>query len=200
VELMLKNAQRYKDTDGWGWGRWRGLDLQPYGTDAGFVKECTGCHQPLHGNDYVYTLPITTARVSGNEVVNGGAAALPASLPYQPLGWNALTMYVDPTTHTMATLYGNDAAMQTAGREGSAYPVGAVLGLVTWVQRDDPHWFGARIPAEPRSVEFVQVAAAGQTRSYQRFAGAGLIEDHPAASEAAQRTSFVLGLAPARLP
>ena len=75
-----------------------------------------------------------------------------------------------------------------------------MLALVTWVQRDDPHWFGARIPAMPQSVEFVQVAAAGQTSSYRRFAGTGLMEDHPAASAAAQRMSFVLGLAPARLP
>ena len=58
VELMVKDSRRYKNTDGWGWGRWRGLDLKPYGMDAGFVNECTGCHQPLHGNDYVYTLPI----------------------------------------------------------------------------------------------------------------------------------------------
>jgi hypothetical protein len=94
VELMLKNAQRYKDTDGWGWGRWRGLDLKPYGTDANFVRECTGCHQPVRGNDYVYTLPITTARTAGDEVVNNSAAALPASLPYQPLGWSAITMCV----------------------------------------------------------------------------------------------------------
>jgi hypothetical protein len=209
VELMLKNAQRYKGTDGWGWGRWRGLDLKPYGTDAGFVNECTGCHQPLRGNDYVYTLPITTARVSGDEVVNNSAAALPTSLPYQPLGWSAITMYVDPQTHTMAMLYGNDAAMQTvqargaslvAGPKGPAYPPGAVLALVTWVQRDDPHWFGGRIPAVPRSVEFVEVAAAGQTSTYRRFAGTGLMEDHPAANAAAQRTSFVLGLAPAQLP
>ena len=25
VELMLKDASDYKDTEGWGWGRWRGL-------------------------------------------------------------------------------------------------------------------------------------------------------------------------------
>ena len=162
----------------------------------------------MRGNDYVYTLPITTAKVIGDEVVNNSAAALPASLPYQPLDWSAITMYVDPKTHTMATLYGNDAAMQGVHPRGaapetarrSAYPAGAVLALVTWVQRDDPHWFGARIPAAPQSVEFVQVAAAGQTNSYRRFAGTDLIEDHPAASAAAQRTSFVLGLTPARLP
>jgi hypothetical protein len=106
VELMLKDAQRYKDTEGWGWGRWRGLDLKT--VDAGFVAECTGCHQPMRGNDYVYTLPVTAASVSGDEVVNNSAAALPASLPYQPVNWSAITMYVDPKTHTMATLYGNN--------------------------------------------------------------------------------------------
>src|SRR5580698_3756850 len=100
VELMVKDAQRYKDTEGWGWGRWRGPDLKPYGEDARFVKECTGCHQPVRGNDYVYTLPITAAAVGGNEAVNDSAAALPASLPYQPLAWSAITMYADPNTHT----------------------------------------------------------------------------------------------------
>jgi hypothetical protein len=152
----------------------------------------------MRGDDYVFTLPMTTAKVSGNEVANNNAAALPASLPYQPLGWTAITMYVDPKTRTTATLYGNEVAAQAASK-GRAYSAGAVLALVTWAQRDDPHWFGARIPDMPRSVEFVQVADAGHT-SFQRFAGAGLTQDHPTASEGAQRTSFILGLAPARLP
>jgi hypothetical protein len=198
VELMLKDAQRFKDTEGWGWGRWRGMDLTPYGKGADFVNECTGCHRPLHGNDYVYTLPISSAKVDRPEVANN-TAALPANLPYQPLSWSAITMYVDPKTRTMATLYGNDAAMRAALARQAA-PAGAVLALVTWVQRDDPHWFGARIPSAPQSVEFVEVTAAGQTSSYRRFAGAGLNEDYGAASAASQRTSFMLGLSPASLP
>jgi hypothetical protein len=200
VELMLKNARDYKDTEGWGWGRWRGVDLKPYGKDAHFVNECTGCHQPLRGNDFVYTIPITPAKVSGDEVVNNAAAALPVSLPFQPLGWSAITMYVDPKTHTTATLYGNGAAIEAVqtNRTVPAYPAGAVLALVTWAQRDDPHWFGARIPDRPLSVEFVQVAAGGQPSGYRRFAGTGFAEDRGA--DTAQRTTFVLGLAPAWLP
>jgi hypothetical protein len=203
VELMLKDAQRYKDTEGWGWGRWRGLDLTPYGKDANFVNECTGCHRPLRGNDYLYTLPISPAKVDGGkidreEVVNN-AAALPANLPYQPLSWSAITMYVDPKTRTTATLYGDDAAMRAVLARQAA-PAGAVLALVTWAQRDDPHWFGARIPGVPVSVEFVSVAGARETSNYRRFAGAGLIEESSAAGAAPQRTSFVLGLAPAILP
>jgi Haem-binding domain/Cytochrome P460 len=199
VELMVKNGD-YKDTEGWGWGRWRGLDLKPYGNDARFVNECTSCHRPLRGNDYVYTTPISAARVTGNEVVNSAAAALPASLPYQPLGWGAITMFVDPKAHTMATLYGNDAAMlATQSRQaGAEVPAGAVLALVTWGQREDPHWFGARIPDRPLSVEFV--LAGSEEPVYQRFAGPGLTADQVAADAAAERTSFVLGLAPAQLP
>jgi len=199
VELMVKNAGDYKGTEGWGWGRWRGADLKPYGNDIHFVNECTGCHQPLRGNDYVYTTPITTAKVQGVEVVNNAAAALPASLPYQPLGWGAISMYVDPKAHTMATLYGNEAAMQAVRARGTAagYPPGALLALVTWAQREDPHWFGARIPDRPLSVEFVQ---AGEKPGYQRFAGTGLTQDQFAMTAAAQRIEFVLNLAPAWLP
>jgi hypothetical protein len=101
----------------------------------------------------------------------------------------------------MATLYGNDAAMLAAQtrRPGAAYPTGAALALVTWAQREDPHWFGAHIPERPQSVEFVQVGSGVQP-GYQRFAGTGLTADQGAANAAAQRTSFVLGLAPAQLP
>jgi hypothetical protein len=209
VELMLKDAKKYKDTDGWGWGRWRGLNLEPYGKDARFVKECTSCHLPVRGNDYVYTLPFSDARVKGVEVVNNSAAALPASLPYQPLGWNAITLYVDARTHTTATLYGNDAAIQAAqalrvsGVGASSiptYPAGSVLALVTWAQRDDPHWFGARIPAVPQSVEFVQVADAGHPNNYRRFNGTGLVENYPAPAFATQRINFLLTLTPVQLP
>lgn len=206
VEFMVKDAQRYKNTEGWGWGRWRGLDLKPYGVDASFVSECTSCHKPLRGNDYVYTLPMTNAKIDREEVVNNRAASLPVNLPYQPLAWNAITMYVDPKAGTMATLYGNDDAMRGVHDRGAIavgepiYPAGAALALVTWRQRDDPHWFGARIPDPPQTVEFVQVAGAGSTSGYRRFAGPGLVEDSTAASVAAERTSFVLGLAPASLP
>jgi hypothetical protein len=57
TELMIKDRQKYASTDGWGWGRWRGDDLKPYGKDAAFQNECTGCHEPVRKNDFVYTMP-----------------------------------------------------------------------------------------------------------------------------------------------
>jgi mono/diheme cytochrome c family protein len=195
VELMVKNAQQYRDNEGWGFGRWRGLDLKPYGKDAGFVNECTGCHRPMQGNDYVYTMPMTAARATAIEVVNNAAAALPAGMPYQPLSWNAITMYVDPRLRTTATLYGNPAAIQAVRARGT-YPAVAVLALVTWAQRGDPHWFGARIPDRPLSVEFVHPGEAQP--GYQRFSATGPASDE--ALMASERTKLILSLTPASLP
>ncbi|WP_158793280.1 heme-binding domain-containing protein [Granulicella sp. L60] len=58
TELMIKDSQKYSATEGWGWGRWRGMDLKPYGKDAAFQNECTSCHEPVAKNDYVYTMPL----------------------------------------------------------------------------------------------------------------------------------------------
>jgi Haem-binding domain/Cytochrome P460 len=58
VELMIKDKTRYAATAGWGWGRWRGTDLKPYGKNAHFDNECVSCHRPVRDNDWVYTMPI----------------------------------------------------------------------------------------------------------------------------------------------
>ena len=112
-------------------------------------------------------------------------------------------MYVDPKTHTTATLYGNDAAMQVqecGGAPSFAYPSGSVLALVTWAQREDPHWFGGRIPNTPLTAEFVQISSGGNAHVYRLFEGRTLVERHPDAVDASQRTNFILNLKLAYLP
>jgi hypothetical protein len=116
-------------------------------------------------------------------------------------------MYVDPKASTMAALYGNDAVTQVANARGNAagtqppsYPTGTVLALVTWSQRDDPHWFGGRIPDTPLMVELVQISSGGSADVYRVFKGRTLVETHPDAGDGARRTSFILNLKPASLP
>ena len=55
VEFMIKDAKKYSATGGWGFARFTGPDLKPYGKDAGFVSECYGRHLPVKDNDYVFT-------------------------------------------------------------------------------------------------------------------------------------------------
>ena len=58
VEFMIRDNKKYADTLGWGFARWRGADLKPYGKDATFTGECVGCHITLSKTDYVFTAPI----------------------------------------------------------------------------------------------------------------------------------------------
>jgi heme-binding protein/cytochrome P460 len=58
VEFMIRDKTKYANTLGWGWARWRGADLKPYGKDANFVDECVGCHRPMEDTNYVFTEPI----------------------------------------------------------------------------------------------------------------------------------------------
>ena len=58
VEFMIKNSKKYASTKGWGWARWLGMQLKPYGKDASFSKECQNCHQPMKDNDFVFTMPL----------------------------------------------------------------------------------------------------------------------------------------------
>lgn len=57
AEFMIKDAEKYKSTGGWGYARWLGLDQKPYGKDKDFAQECVTCHTPVKDNDFVFTKP-----------------------------------------------------------------------------------------------------------------------------------------------
>ncbi|ANI89277.1 hypothetical protein A9P82_08230 [Arachidicoccus ginsenosidimutans] len=78
------------------------------------------------------------------------------SLPENPLNWPVVTSLINRKAGSMATLYGNDAAVNYARHHADKnYPSGAKLALVTWQQRTDEHWFGAKIPDNILSVEMI---------------------------------------------
>jgi heme-binding protein/cytochrome P460 len=159
IELMVKDRERYAKTEGWGWGRWRGRDLKPYGEGAGFAAECVGCHAPMRPNDFVFTAPIGRAP-RGSPQLNTDAA-LPDLGPFRPLEGEVLTAFADPQASTFSMLMGNEIAAQHA-RAGAAgpYPAGSTLALVTWSEVDDARWFGARVPGAAARVDFARLAAA----------------------------------------
>lgn len=55
VEFMVKDSAKYQATAGWGFARFLGTELKPYGQGPGFVQECFGCHIPVKDNDFVFT-------------------------------------------------------------------------------------------------------------------------------------------------
>lgn len=58
VEYMIKDSKKYAKSEGWGWARWKGEDLRPYGKTANFSTECISCHKPVRDNDNVFTIPL----------------------------------------------------------------------------------------------------------------------------------------------
>jgi heme-binding protein/cytochrome P460 len=194
IELMIKDAKRFRATDGWGWARWRGINLKPYGKDAAFVKECTGCHLPMQGNDDVYTLPISSATVQGKEVLDNAASRLPKGLPMNPLDWTPVTMYSDPQKHTISVLFINSKEIGTVAVAGDS----STMALVTWTERDDPHWFGARIADQVISVEILR-PGAGKETEYRIFGGVGVAGVYANATKS-PRAASIAGLHPVQIP
>ncbi|MGJ5818421.1 heme-binding domain-containing protein [Paludibaculum fermentans] len=58
VEFIIRDSRKYAATKGWGWARWVGTELKPYGKGSSFTGECVSCHEPVSANDYVYTAPV----------------------------------------------------------------------------------------------------------------------------------------------
>jgi Haem-binding domain/Cytochrome P460 len=215
VEFMIRDEEKYKSTDGWGFARWvGGLAMRPYGKDVAFTTECTICHQTMAANDHVFTLPIADTLDLYDQ-----AAALPDSIAAHPLTGKVITTFVNLRDETMSTLYGNDIAVKSA-RSGSnatpaatptahatpapatpahptpaaptTYPPGSALALVTWSRRDDPHWFGGRIPKAIRSVEILTFGPAAAP-AYDRYEGAPLAKKQASPAEVQARILYITG-------
>lgn len=106
------------------------------------------------------------------------SATLSGDLPFNPLQGKVITSWINKQDSTMSTLYGNDLAVQYAStNDQHSYPAGSILSAVTWKQQEDPRWFGARIPATVKSVEYVTVKTAPHQKpsySYQSYEGTPL--------------------------
>lgn len=139
--------------------------------------------------------------------VNEHASLTPAAasaLPANPLKWRIITSSIDPQASTMSTLYGNDTAVQYARSDSRHdYPPGSQIALVTWTRRDDPRYFGAKIPDHLKSIEFVTVTELpGETNfAYEKYEGTPLAKT--ASDESAKPSASaqsLLGLRAAVLP
>jgi len=133
------------------------------------------------------------------------AASLPAGLPANPLSWQVVTSEIDKSAGTMSTLFGNDQAIAYARSSAQHdYPIGSALAMVTWTQREDPRWYGALIPDQVQSVEFIFVKPApnGSTLyDYQQFSGSPPKQVAAGQDSATKdRTTYLLSQRSAVLP
>ncbi|WP_439581612.1 hypothetical protein [Dyadobacter bucti] len=65
---------------------------------------------------------------------------------------------------TIAMLYGNDVAVQSASDSMSKPNIGANYTLVTWKQKPMPQWYGTKMNGEIYSVEHLKVVQRNATQ------------------------------------
>ncbi|MFC3559080.1 heme-binding domain-containing protein [Pedobacter jamesrossensis] len=59
TQWMVKDDQKFQDTKGWGFARFNGTNLLPYGKNAAFGTECFNCHKLVKETGYVFDLPVS---------------------------------------------------------------------------------------------------------------------------------------------
>ena len=125
------------------------------------------------------------------------AASLPSSFNFGKMGFKVITSSINKKLGTMSTLYGNEAALKAAGKDSAI--AGEVFALVTWKQKADDHWFGAKIPADLLSVEYVKTGETGSSVSYQKFAGKNLVLSTDTSNSRA-RVKYIFDQKPSLMP
>ena len=192
VEFMIRDSKKYASTLGWGWARWIGTTLTPWGTDAASVApSCVSCHRPLEKANYVFTLPLADSlRVAASSRV---ASSSPDSAGL-PLRGKVVTVFADAAKKTVSTLY-SSASVAAAGD----YTAGTVLSLVTWGLQDDARWFGGAIPDMLQTVEQVRIGAGGKPE-YAVYSGPGLSKKEVTADVARLRAQYIVGKRAAVMP
>ena len=126
-----------------------------------------------------------------------------SGFPGAAMHGRVITSWIDKSTSTMSTLYGNDVAVNYARKNsGATYPAGSQLSLVTWKETEDPRWFGGNIPAKVVSVEQVIVDTAPEKKyAYTRYEGQPAKSvDSVAAATPGARAAFLLGQRAAVMP
>ena len=118
-------------------------------------------------------LAACTSTTNNTALVND-AASLPSSFNFGKMSFKVITSFINKKQGTMSTLYGNELALKAATVGTGTVTAGEVFALVTWKQQADDHWFGAKIPANLLSVEYVKTGEENNHISYQKFEGKNL--------------------------
>lgn len=67
VQIMIKDNNRFPDSGGWGFAKFNGTGLKPYGNSPSFNAACFNCHKAASEYGYVFNIPLP----DGDQVTAG---------------------------------------------------------------------------------------------------------------------------------
>lgn len=128
-------------------------------------------------------------------------ASLPESFNFDQMGLKVINSSINQKKSTMSTLYGNDIALN-ALKAGSGLQSNEVIALVRWKQKEDEHWFVAKIPGNLQSLELIKTTQ-DQTEipklTYMRYEGNKLTPVKDTTGNA-QSIKYILEQKPSVMP
>jgi len=139
IQIMTKNSTQFPDSKGWGFAKFNGIQLVPYGHTPLFNSTCYNCHKIADNNDYIFNLPLQ------NE-----AGVRPM---FDAGNLKVITTFANRKQKTMSVLYGNEAARKSAMGGYQTHVAGEIFELVTFKQEDNTHWYGSYINGAVQSIE-----------------------------------------------
>lgn len=147
IQIMTKDDKRFPDSKGWGFAKFNGYNLKPFGATPLFNTTCFNCHKITDKQDYVFNLPLED---------NAGKREI-----FHTDGLQVITSFANRQLHTMCVLYGNASALQSALNNYKTHGNGELYRLVTYAQAGNKYWYGSYINGAVKSVETIRSNASG---------------------------------------
>jgi hypothetical protein len=138
---MTKNNAQFRESKGWGFAKFNGIQLKPYGHTPLFNSTCYNCHKIADNNDYIFNLPLQ------NE-----AGVRPM---FDAGDLTVITTFANRNQKTMSVFYGNNAARKSSLTGYQTHSAGEILKLVTFKQENNKYWYGSYINGAVQSIETI---------------------------------------------
>jgi hypothetical protein len=184
VQIMTKDGKKFPDSKGWGFAKFNGIGLKPYGKTPLFNTTCFNCHKIASGNDYVFNLPLQETAPDKT----------PVRRMFDAGGLQVITSFANRKQQTMAVLYGNTAAKKSALSAYKTHAPGEVFKLVVYRQANNKYWYGSYINGAVESVETVsspQSTEAASPLTYQLEQGHAPTDSAGYKVSAANRIAYI---------
>ncbi|MBN9296004.1 MAG: hypothetical protein J0I41_03285 [Filimonas sp.] len=129
-------------------------------------------------------------------------ASFPVSFTFNQAELKAITSSINPNAGTTSTLYGNTAALQALKYDDVQPGEEKKLVLITWTQKEDERWWGAKIPGTIKNAEVIQTSTSLSDLehiTYLRYNGAQL-QLSSDTSHREERLHSILAMKPSVMP
>ncbi|MHB1922674.1 MAG: cytochrome P460 family protein, partial [Chitinophagaceae bacterium] len=153
--------KKYASTHGWGWARWLGSKLKPYGKNELVANECINCHAPMRHNDYLFTFPYLDVNSNNPLFSQKKDDRMPnnsfnfAKIPFDLDSSKFISSFINPKTQTLHLILSSDGPGNNKSGNQSRSKLKKWL-VMSWKEKDDPVWIGAKVPAKLLQADLIQ--------------------------------------------